>query len=345
MSEKAGGKAAVSTTTRNRGGHLALLGAAVCWGLMCYFGKIALEPGSGITGLTLVEMRMTCAAVCFWLASLFTPREHVRPKDLLLLFFAGLMGVVLNQGLFTFGLARTSPVDAAIMTTMTPIVTMIAAALILREPVTGKKVFGIFLGSLGALTLILSNSGASGGKAGDVLGDLLCLTAQVSYAFYLTVFRGLISRYGVVTLMKWMFTYSAIVLVPFSYHQLAATDFVEVSPRIWGCVAYVIVGGTFAPYLLVIVGQKTLRPTVVSMYNYVQPVVSSVVSIVTGLVVFTSAVGIVVKVVAVVLVFTGVYVVTRSKSREELLAEHARRNLAERGGHPASGGGAKDDKV
>ncbi|MCD8303320.1 MAG: DMT family transporter [Prevotellaceae bacterium] len=310
--------------TKDYKGHLALLGAAVCWGLMCYFGKIALEPDSGVTGLTLVEMRMTCAAICFWLASLFAPREHVRSKDLLKLFFAGLMGVVLNQGLFTIGLVRTSPIDAAVMTTMTPIVTMIAAALIIREPVTGKKVIGIFLGALGALTLILSNKRA-GGKAGDIWGDLLCLTAQISYAFYLTVFKGLISRYSVITLMKWMFTYSAIIVIPFSYHQLSVTDFQAITPEIWGCVLYVIIGGTFCPYLLVIVGQKTLRPTVVSMYNYVQPIVSSIVSIATGLVVFNSTADVLVKVVAVVLVFTGVYVVTQSKSRAELLAEHARR--------------------
>ncbi|MCD8301964.1 MAG: DMT family transporter [Prevotellaceae bacterium] len=303
---------------QNYKGHLALLGAAIMWGLMCPMGKEALK--NGISGVDLVEFRMTSAAICFWIASIFAPKEHVKPHDLLMLFFATLLGVVFNQGLFTFGLALTSPVDAAIMTTLTPIVTMIIAAIYLKEPITGKKVFGIFLGSIGALTLILSNQGASDGKVGSVPGDLLCLAGQISYAFYLTIFKGLIAKYNVVTLMKWMFTYSAIVFIPFSYHALSVTDFSVIPPFVWGCVAYVIVGGTFFAYLLVIVGQKTLRPTVVSMYNYVQPIVSTIVSVLIGISVFG-----IVKGIAVVLVFAGVYVVTQSKSRTEMLAEHAAR--------------------
>ena len=101
---------------------------------------------AGITGLTLANMRMIGAAVCFWTTSFFVKQEKVNPHDLLMLFFASLLGIVCNQGCFTFGLSLTSPVDASIMTTTMPIVTMILAALFLKEPVTPKKVIGIFLG-------------------------------------------------------------------------------------------------------------------------------------------------------------------------------------------------------
>ena len=139
--------------------HLALLGAASMWGLMSPMGKAAME--AGITGLSLATMRMIGGAVCFWIASLFAPKEKVSSHDLMLLFFAGLLGIVCNQGCFTFGLSLTSPIDASIVTTTMPIVTMILAALFLKEPVTPKKVIGIFLGSIGALMLILSNQGGS----------------------------------------------------------------------------------------------------------------------------------------------------------------------------------------
>ena len=145
--------------------HISLLLAASMWGLMSPVGKAAME--AGITGLTLANMRMIGAAVCFWTTSFFVKQEKVNPHDLLMLFFASLLGIVCNQGCFTFGLSLTSPVDASIMTTTMPIVTMILAALFLKEPVTPKKVIGIFLGSIGALTLILSNRGgdAEGGSA------------------------------------------------------------------------------------------------------------------------------------------------------------------------------------
>ncbi len=68
------------------------------------------------------------------------------------------------------------------------------------------------------------------------------------------------------------------------------------------------------------IGQKTLRPTVISMYNYVQPIVGTSVSILLGMGTFGIAKGI-----AVALVFTRVYIVTQSKSREQMLAEQAAR--------------------
>lgn len=199
-------------------GHLALLGAAIMWGLMSPIGKTALE--NGISGLSLATFRMTGGAICFWIASIFAPKEQVKPHDLMMLFFAGLLGIVLNQGCFTFGLSLTSPIDASIVTTTAPIATMIVAAIYLKEPVTGKKVIGIFLGSIGALTLILSSQGSTDGKGGSIPGDLLCLLAQISFSFYLAIFKGLISRYNIFTLMKWMFTYAAICFIPFSYHDL-----------------------------------------------------------------------------------------------------------------------------
>lgn len=118
-------------------GHLALLGAAIMWGLMSPIGKTALE--NGISGLSLATFRMTGGAICFWIASIFAPKEQVKPHDLMMLFFAGLLGIVLNQGCFTFGLSLTSPIDASIVTTTAPIATMIVAAIYLKEPVTGEK--------------------------------------------------------------------------------------------------------------------------------------------------------------------------------------------------------------
>ena len=286
-------------------GHLALLGAAIMWGLMSPIGKTALE--NGISGLSLATFRMTGGAICFWIASIFAPKEQVKPHDLMMLFFAGLLGIVLNQGCFTFGLSLTSPIDASIVTTTAPIATMIVAAIYLKEPVTGKKVIGIFLGSIGALTLILSSQGSTDGKGGSIPGDLLCLLAQISFSFYLAIFK-----------LKWMFTYAAICFIPFSYHEVSTIHFHEISTSTWACVAYVIVGGTFLAYILMMIGQKTLRPTVISMYNYVQPIVGTSVSILLGMGTFGVAKGI-----AVALVFTGVYIVTQSKSREQMLAEQA----------------------
>jgi drug/metabolite transporter (DMT)-like permease len=241
----------------------------------------------------------------------------VRPKDLLLFFFAALLGIVFNQCCYTIGLSLTSPINASIMTTMMPIITMVLAAIFLREPITSKKVLGIFCGAIGALILIGTRAGGLSslgkGTEGSTLGDLLCLGAQLSFAIYLTLFKYLIQRYSVVTCMKWMITYAAIVLTPVSFSRMAALDWAGISTQVWLETAFVVVGGTFIAYILMMHGQKTLRPTVVSMYNYVQPIVACLVSVWMGVGVFGWS-----QSAAIVLVFTGVWLVTQSKSRRDM---------------------------
>lgn len=301
---------------KNIWGHASMFVACACWGLMSPMGKDAMAHG--ISGLSMVTFRAVGAAICFWIASLFVrEKKEVPPAHLLRFFFAAMLAIVFNQCCFTIGLSLTSPVNASIVTTTMPIVTMILAALFLKEPVTNKKVLGIFLGAIGALLLILGSTGAAGNKSGNLTGDLLCLFAQCSFAVYLTIFKNFVSQYHVITCMKWMFTYAAIVILPFSYTELNALPWTEIGLTTWLETAFVVIGATFLAYILMMYGQKTLRPTVVSMYNYVQPIVACLVSVAVGLGVFGWQQGL-----AVALVFGGVWLVTQSKSRAQMKKEN-----------------------
>lgn len=301
-------------------GHMAILGANVTFGLMSPISKALLNSGV-INPFAVTMLRMVGAGLAFWIASLFMPREKVARRDLLLLFFAAFFGLMLNQGSFVLGVSLTSPIDASIVTTTTPIITMLIAALYLKEPVTGKKVLGIVVGAAGALLLILnSHRAASSGGGNNLLGDLLCLLAQISFATYYVVFKDLIGRYSAVTLMKWMFLYAVICYVPLTYREFLASDFAAFTPLTYLQIAFVVFGATFFAYLLLPIGQKRLRPTVASMYNYVQPLVASLVAVLWGMDTFGP-----IKIVAVALVFLGVYVVTQSKSKAQRDAELAAR--------------------
>ncbi len=297
---------------KNLQGHLFALTANILWGLMAPIGKSALAEFSA---LSVTTFRMVGAAACFWLLSLFCKQEHVNHRDLLKIFFASLFALVFNQGVYIFGLSLTSPIDASIVTTALPIVTMIVAALYLKEPVTNKKVLGIFVGALGALILILGSQSTSSIN-GSITGDLLCLLAQISFSIYLTVFKGLSQKYSPITLNKWMFVYASMCYIPFSYHDVAGIQWETVSTGALLQVGYVVVGGSFIAYICIMTAQRLLRPTVVSMYNYMQPIVASAAAIIMGLGVFTVEKGI-----AVALVFLGVYIVTQSKSRKDMERE------------------------
>ncbi|MDD6209976.1 MAG: DMT family transporter [Bacteroidales bacterium] len=293
-------------------GHIAVLSANVIFGLFSPISKSVLSDGL-LTSYSLTMLRMFGAAVVFWIASLFTQKEHVRHEDMALLFFASLFGIVFNQGFFLMGLSMTSPIDASIVATMSPILTMIIAAFYLKEPVTGKKVIGIFVGAVGALLLIISSQHVSSGNESGILGDIFCLLAEVSIAIYLTVFKKLIDRYSAITLMKWMFMYACIVCVPFCYGDVAAIDFSAFDLNVSLEILFVVFGATFLAYLFIPIGQKYLRPTIVSMYTYVQPLVASFIAVILGLDTLGWT-----KVISVILVFLGVYIVTLSKSKAQM---------------------------
>lgn len=292
----------------NLRGHLCALMANVCWGLMAPIGKAAMTE---FTPMTVTTFRMVGAALCFWILSFFMKEEEVPPRDMLRMFFASLFALVFNQGVYIFGLSLTSPIDASIVTTTLPIVTMIVAALYLKEPITNKKVLGIFVGAIGALTLIMSGSNALGG--GNIIGDLLCLCAQISFSIYLTAFKGFSQKYSPITLNKWMFVYASLCYMPFAYHDLAATSWADISVAAYLQVGFVVFFGSFIAYILIMTAQRLMRPTVVSMYNYMQPIVATTVAIAVGMATLNWQKGI-----AVVLVFLGVWIVTQSKSRQEM---------------------------
>lgn len=290
-------------------GHLAMLGANVMWGLMSPVTKMVFSAGM-VAPMVMVDFRVAGAAILFWVTSLFLPAEHVPAKDILRLFGAGMLGVLFNQGCFILGVSLTSPGEASLVTTTMPMWVMLLAWLILSEPITLKKAGGIAAGATGAIILIFG-SGSGSRVSGDnpALGDLIVLCAQLSYALYLTLYRNFIRKYSLVTLMKWMFLSAAVVALPGSVSLLADTDWAAISAVEWSGIGYVVVCGTYLAYICVMTGQKSLRPTLVGMYNYVQPIVATITGICLGLDQFTPVKGL-----AIVLIFSGVWLVTISKA-------------------------------
>ncbi len=294
--------------------HLSMFGACAGWGLMAPIGKDAMTHG--FDGLTLVTFRVVGACLLFWIASLFAKKEHVPRHDKLMFIGAALFGLICNQCCYTMGLSITSPINASIVTTSMPIFAMLLSALILKEPITGKKAIGVLMGCSGALILILTSAAHASAKVGDIRGDLLCLFAQFSFALYLSLFNPLIRRYSVFTTNKYMFSWGTLMLLPFTFTHVEEVLSNPIPAKTWWEVAYVVCIGTFLCYILTMVGQRTLRPTVVSVYNYVQPVVSVGATLLMGLGILKPT-----HALAVVLVFSGVWLVTKSKSRRDMESE------------------------
>lgn len=288
-----------------------MLCAGTCWGLMAPIGKDAML--NGIDGIDLVSFRVLGGALLFWLTSLFTKKEHVPVKDILLLGCAGLFALVFNQCSYTIGLNLTSPSNSSIMTTSMPIFAMVLSFFILKEPITWQKAGGVLLGCAGAVIIITTSATAGNAKVGNIWGDLLCMSAQLSFALYLSLFKPLVQKYSLFTVNKWMFTWATLLIWPFTIGHVSSIDFASVPMSTWWETGFVVFFGTYISYICMMVGQQTLRPTVVSVYNYMQPLVSVSVSVAAGLAVFKTS-----QALAAILVFSGVWFVVKSKSKHDM---------------------------
>ncbi|MBQ2489830.1 MAG: DMT family transporter [Bacteroidales bacterium] len=290
-------------------GHLSVAAAYTIFGFNIIICK-DLANANWISPLGLFCFRSAAAALLFWLCSLFLPKEKVPPKDMFMIFFASMLGLYLTQMLFLKAIILTTPVDVSIITAITPILVMFVAAAYLKEPITLKKAGGVALSFVGIVLLILNTVHSDNGVAhSQPLGILLMVLNCTCFALYLGLFKRLIGRYHVVTFMKWMFLFSLLASVPFNLTELRQLDFSAVPVRwVWE-LAYLMLCSTFLAYLFIPIGQKRLRPTVVSMYSYLQPMIACAVSIAIGMDRITWQ-----KLVAAVLVFAGVILVNRSRA-------------------------------
>ena len=284
-------------------GHICALGAVLLFGLMSPMCKLAMKNGA-IDGVLLAFFRVSGAALLFWLISPLTPREKIARNDWLPLLGMSLCGMVINQFLYVLGIQYTSPTNACVVGTSTPVMTFILAALFLHHRVTLLRVGGFLLASVGALVLIL---GSGGGLSGHPLGDTLCLISQFSAACYFVFFGGVLRRYHPVTIMKWLFLFAAVLTLLPMRSRLVALPSVTFSLQELFAIAYVVIGGSFFSYLLLIVGQRRLDPPTVAAYNYVQPIIAAVVGIALGLDILTWQ-----KCLSLLLIAAGVLLITKN---------------------------------
>lgn len=295
-------------------GHILIFTANILFGVSMPVFKFLLTSGFPPEAIT--YMRAVFACAMFWIVSFFiVPEKKVPLKELGLLAVCGLCGVGFNQWLFVTGLKSSSPIDASIIATAVPIFVLLLAAVILKEPVVAKKLLGVFMGVAGGLLLVYSSFHTAGGSS-SLKGDVLMLLNQLMYSVYLVLSKPLSLRYSSVTVMKWMFLFSALVLTPFCLRYLqyvpvfCKETFNDVELY---ALLYLLLGATFLSFMLIPMALKYIRPTTAGMYNYVQPVVASVIAILIGQDTFSLQ-----KLASAGLVFVGVYLVTKSKKRENI---------------------------
>ena len=290
-------------------GHLACFIAYAIFGINIIVCK-DLTSSRLISPIALFCIRSLGAGALFWIISCFLPKEKVEKKDYGKILAASLLGFFLTQMTFLIAIPDITPMDCSIVSSLSPIYTMFIAAYALKEPITLRKAGGVAISFLGIIYLILNSMTSTGSTVEtSFTGILLIIANSICFSLYLGLFKPVISKYSVITFMKWIFLFASAFSLPLAGRELLTFDYSLLSGMYLWELAFLIVCSTFITYFLIPLGQKRIRPTLVSMYSYVQPIIAIAISIWVGMDSLSWQ-----KVLAGIMVFGGVVLVNYSRS-------------------------------
>jgi len=283
---------------------LAVFMVQLLYGLNYTYAKNVINEGF-VQSFAFVVLRVVGATILFWGFSFFFKKEKIDKKDYITICFAALFGVGINMLLFLKGLELTTPIHAAVIMTITPVIILVLSIFFLDEKLTKLKVSGIVLAFAGGVLLTaLGDSTREGDNV--ALGNLCIFINAVSYSIYVIIVKKLTAKYHPFTFIKWLFLFGILFTLPFGYQETLEIQWHTFTPYIWFSVIFVVIGATFGTYLLNPLALNSLKASTVGTFIYLQPVIAGVFAIVMGVDAISP-----VKLIAMVLIFAGVYLVTK----------------------------------
>ena len=288
--------------------HIALFIATLLFAINYWISK---DLVGSLNVIQLVSFRTIGAAIIFSIIFLIRPKQKVLLKDKLHLAIAGFFGIALNQILFFGGLQYTSAVDTATIHVSNPVIVLGLSIIFLRSRFTRTRLIGIVLGAIGALVLILYQKGFQIDTQ-SIKGNLMILGNTTAYAIFLVMLKSLLKKYDTFTVMFWVYLFASLIIMPFGVVESINSNIISVIQNHAFSLFYIVVMITFLAYFLSTYSLRKLSPTVVSFYIYLQPVLAMIIAIILG-----EELPDIVKIVASLVIFTGVYMVSKERELEK----------------------------
>nr|WP_281503867.1 DMT family transporter [Arenibacter sp. F26102] len=283
---------------------MAALGATTIYGINHTIAKGVMP--TYVKPFGFIFLRLFGATLLFWGISFFGPKENLERRDWGRLFVCAFFGMGINMLSFFKGLDLSTPINSAVLITITPILVVILSALFIKEKITVQRGIGVFLGLIGALALILFGAEIRQDATNIPLGNMLFIVNATSYGLYLILVKKLLEKYHPLTLMKWMFGIGLILTLPITYSEFSEIQWGQLPVEAIGAIAFVIIGTTFLTYLFNVFALTQLKASTVGVFMYLQPLIGIIFAIVTGKDHLT-----LIKLLAIVLVLIGVYLVSK----------------------------------
>lgn len=253
-----------------------------------------------------ILLRVGGATLVFWFLGLFVKAKSIEKADYKRIVIAAFFGVGLNMLTFFKGLSYTTPISASVMMVMSPILVLIFASILLREKILPRKILGVIIGLIGAIILIMYGNSSATNSENMMLGNFLVFINAASYAMYLVLVKKLIAKYNPIVFVKWLYLFGLLFVLPFGFSELLEVQWQLMPTNIYLKAGFVVLFTTCITYLFNLFALSKLKPTTVSVFIYLQPVIASIYALIVG----SDNLNII-KLSATCLIFLGVYLVTK----------------------------------
>lgn len=260
--------------------HIALAGCNIVWA--CDYPFYNLLLGRYISPMAMISASLVVAALLSWIPRLWERKEKIERKDWAIIVVAALLMGVTRKVMMMFGLSRTSPIDGSIIATMVPLLVLVVSVIAGIDRLSVRKVLGLLMGMAGALAVILTSNSQHHDKS-ELLGNVMMICSGVVTALYMVFFKRLAAKYRVTTLLRAIYTISALVVLPFGWHSITSEHFSNFDTHVWLAALFVLVVPTYLPNLLLNYSLRFVPPTVSSSYTYIQPLLAVALSVAMGL--------------------------------------------------------------
>ena len=260
--------------------HIALIGCNIVWA--CDYPFYNLLLGRYIAPMAMVCLSLIVAAALSWVPRIWERGERVESSDWGIIILSALLMGVARKTLMMFGMSRTSPIDGSIIATVVPLIVLVVSVAAGIDSFTRRRVLGLFLGMAGAVAVVLSG-GTMRHIESELLGNVMILTSGVVTALYMVFFKRLVAKYRITTLLRVIYTLSALVVLPFGWSSVAEVHFAGFDTHIWLAALFVLIVPTYLPNLLLNYSLRYVQPTISSTYSYIQPILAVALSVAMGL--------------------------------------------------------------
>lgn len=253
-----------------------------------------------------ILLRVAGATFVFWLLGLFVKAASIEKSDYKSIAIAAFFGVGLNMLTFFKGLSYTTPISASVMMVTTPILVLIFSSILLREKIIKRRIAGVVIGLIGAIILIVYGNSTENEAKNMMLGNFLVFVNAASYAMYLVTVKKLITKYNPIVFVKWLYLFGLLFVIPFGFTELVEVQWQLMPTSIYLKAGFVVLFTTCVTYLFNLFALSKLKPTTVSVFIYLQPVIASIYALFVGSDTLNT-----VKIAATLLIFFGVFLVTK----------------------------------